>query len=336
MKKKTLTKKKSKVTEELNNFAKKPEKAELIKKISEAVENRNDKEATYLSNLFDKWDEKEFIPKDFQLEVAVGSLESKVGYSSLFRQFQKQYIRSVAFYRSTAGGSLSIEDARARAFHRCTNEEDAKKIFRELMKIRVESINFIDIYQLHSFAPRVAERFWEYIKEEGRREFESGHLAANITFPTGYMKEVWNVARYIGVRDSFIEEWKPKGGIEISLIEMMAQSWFQWQYWLEQTVRRSQTKEREEHPEYTKWMSYRKEQMRTAGWTDGFWFRPYVSEERAIEHAVKMADRFNRIFMRTLRQLRDLRRYSVTINNAKQVNIAADGGKQLNLNNHKD
>jgi len=37
--------------------------------------------------------------------------------------------------------------------------------------------------------------------------------------------------------------------------------------------------------------------------------------------------------MRTLRQLRDLRRYApVTINNPQQVNIAADGGQQVNVN----
>jgi hypothetical protein len=37
-------------------------------------------------------------------------------------------------------------------------------------------------------------------------------------------------------------------------------------------------------------------------------------------------------FSQTLRQLRDLRRYStpITINNPQQVNIAADGGQQLN------
>ncbi len=52
-------------------------------------------------------------------------------------------------------------------------------------------------------------------------------------------------------------------------------------------------------------------------------------------HTVKMTDRFNRIFMRTLRQLRDLRRYSVTINNPKQVNIATDGGKQVNVETFK-
>jgi hypothetical protein len=40
--------------------------------------------------------------------------------------------------------------------------------------------------------------------------------------------------------------------------------------------------------------------------------------------------------MRTLRQLRDLRRYSpVTINSPQQVNIAADGGQQVNVGNNK-
>jgi hypothetical protein len=63
----------------------------------------------------------------------------------------------------------------------------------------------------------------------------------------------------------------------------------------------------------------------------GYWFRPFVSEQEAIEHAAQMADRWNRIYMRTLRNLRDLRRYSVIINNPQQVNIAGDGGSQTNL-----
>jgi hypothetical protein len=46
-----------------------------------------------------------------------------------------------------------------------------------------------------------------------------------------------------------------------------------------------------------------------------------------------MADRFNRMFLRVLRQMRDLRRYSspVVIQNAEQVNVAADGGQQVNV-----
>ena len=43
-----------------------------------------------------------------------------------------------------------------------------------------------------------------------------------------------------------------------------------------------------------------------------------------------MADRFNRLFLRTLRALRDLRRYAppVIVQNAGQVNV---GAQQVNV-----
>jgi hypothetical protein len=129
----------------------------------------------------------------------------------------------------------------------------------------------------------------------------------------------------------------PSGGIEIAMVDMLAQSYFQWQFWLEQTVKRSQTEPREEHYKYQEWKRYQKELQKAKSWEEGYWFPPYVTEQRAIEHAVQMADRFNRIFMRTLRQLRDLRRYApVTINNPNQVNIAAEGGQQINVSNEEN
>ncbi len=57
-----------------------------------------------------------------------------------------------------------------------------------MLSLPVESLNFVDLMQLQSFAPRAAEKFWEKAKSEGRKEFESGHLAANINFPVDYMK----------------------------------------------------------------------------------------------------------------------------------------------------
>jgi hypothetical protein len=290
---------------------------------------RND--AIY-NDIFNRWDGEEFEPTDFTIDVPIDSLESAVGYTSLFRQFHQAFIRSVAFYQTPTGGSLSVEEARKASFHPCKNEEEAKKHFKTMMRLPFESLNFIDLEELHQVAPRVAERFWERAKDEGNKEFISGHLGANITFPVGYMKQLWNIARYLGVRDSFIAEWQPRGGIEVALIDMMTQSYFQWQYWLEQTVKRSQTGERSEHPEYARWMANRQAEYRANGWEDGYWFRPYVSEREALDQAVQMVDRFNRIFMRTLRQLRDLRRYApLTINNPNQVNIATDGGQQVNL-----
>jgi len=281
---------------------------------------------------FERWESEEFVPEDFETPVDASSLEARVGYSSLLRQLQRNYVRTVAFYRSKAGGALSLEESRKRAFRGALDREEAMKELNMKLSLPVESLNFADLGELYAAAPRVAERFWEEVKIEGRKEFESGHLAANITFPTGYMKQVWNIARYLGVRESFIDEWVPSGGIEAAMIDMLAQSYFQWQYWLEQTVRRSETPEKEEHPAYQEWKRYRQTDPYAEKEFDRRWIRPYVSDVQAVEHAVQMADRFHRIFMRTLRQLRDLRRYSpVTINNASQVNIAADGGQQVNV-----
>ena len=299
------------------------------KNLDAEIEKANNE---YYDALFDAWDTREFTPQDFMVKVPINSLESAVGYTSLLRQLHQSFVRMVAFYKSPMGGSLSTDEARANAFHACKNADEAKEKFREMLRLPVENLEFIDLNELHSFAPRVAERLWERTKNEGRNEFESGHLAANISFPEGYMKGMWNIARYLGVRESFIDDWKPQGGIEIALIDMLAQSWFQYQFWLEQTVKRSQTREREMHPDYSDWLERRARKFKAKGWTDGYWDRPYVSEQQAVEHAAQMADRFNRIFMRTLRQLRDFRRYSpVTINNPSQVNIANNGGQQINV-----
>ena len=58
------------------------------------------------------------------------------------------------------------------------------------------------------------------------------------------------------------------------------------------------------------------------------WQPPRLSSSMAIDQAAGMLDRFNRMFMRTLRQLRDLRRYTVVIQSADQVNI---GQQQVNV-----
>ncbi len=284
------------------------------------------------SQLFDKWESKEFAPDDYKIEVPVNSLESAVGYGSLVRQLHDSFARMVAFYRRDSGGSLSIEEAREKAFHRCENTEEAKAIFQNVMSHPFHNIFFNDLHGLYGYAPRVAERLWERIKNEAQSEFESGHLAANTMFPVDYVKDAWSIAKYLGLRESFVAEWQPRGGIELSLIDMLAQTFFQWQFWLEETIKRSQTRPREEHHEYKKWKRCNEKTKDSKSWQDGYWFPTYVSEQQDIEHAVQMADRFNRIYMRTLRQLRDLRRYSpVTINNPNQVNIASEGGQQINV-----
>jgi hypothetical protein len=69
-------------------------------------------------------------------------------------------------------------------------------------------------------------------------------------------------------------------------------------------------------------------QPKSKDWIE--WRPPRQSEAEAIEQAMTMIERWNRIYLRTLRALRDLRRYStpIQINNPGQVNI---GERQINV-----
>jgi hypothetical protein len=273
------------------------------------------------------------LTKDREIGVAFNSLEARIGYGSLIREMQHAYIERVAFYRSEIGGSLSLEEARARSYHTCKDEEEAKRIYDNIMSYSLDNIDFVDLLEMWPVAPRMAEALWEMLKSEAGDAFESGHLASKAVAPVHYMRTAWNVASYLGIRESFITEWEPRGGIELSLIDMLAQAFLQYQYWMEQSVLRTQTRSRELHPEYEQWQKWKHPGKEPGGYLHGYWHIPLVSEQAAAEHAAQMVDRWNRIYMRTLRNLRDLRRYSVpvTINNPQQVNIAADGGQQMNV-----
>ena len=108
------------------------------------------------------------------------------------------------------------------------------------------------------------------------------------------------------------------------MVDTLAQCYFAWQYWLTRSfqVANNQDTVIEQRAKNKK--------SERARYDEGDWQPPRVTAIEYLEHCTQMADRFNRMFLRVLRQMRDLRRYSVpvTINNPKQVNIAADGGSR--------
>jgi len=106
------------------------------------------------------------------------------------------------------------------------------------------------------------------------------------------------------------KDWQPLTGIEYLLVEQMAQAYTMMLHWTNL---------------YAYYCVYRTGKVDTE---QGRWEAPRVSESQAVADAAGMVDRWNRMFMRSLRQLRDLRRYNVVIQNAGQVNI---GEKQVNV-----
>ena len=76
------------------------------------------------------------------------------------------------------------------------------------------------------------------------------------------------------------------------------------------------------------------DQMTQAATAQSYWTERLTM--RTMQEAMGMVDRWNRVFLRCLRQLRDLRRFNVVIQNAGQVNVGQQqvnvGQQQVNLN----
>jgi hypothetical protein len=180
-----------------------------------------------------------------------------------------------------------------------------------LTALDYKHVSFWSIGRLAEKEPEAALRLWAEIKRLAAEEWQSGQRAAAVL---GLENEPWQRAQFLMIRQGFINEWQPTGDVERALLEMLAQAFFSWQLWLERI---------------TMWVEM--ENIQTGNRRGN---RPehtgLVTTFEAIEQATTMADRFNRLFLRTLRALRDLRRYTpvVTINNPQQVNV---GTQQVNV-----
>mgnify|MGYP006870806103 CR=1 FL=1 len=241
------------------------------------------------------------------------------------REMQQARAEMIRFYMGTAGGNKPFDEA-----VKLVNGSDSPdSIERALQRVFSESVNDVcwsELERLYTRLPNLVKKIWQLLQTEASKELESGHRMAATLESTDWQHMPYKRAQFIALRNGFIEEWQPKGAIERSLIDMMAQQFNEYLFWSAEVHRRSSTDGK---------MLYTREEERRAAEAEGHWLPPRVYEQDAIEHAMQMLDRYNRLFLRTLRQLRDLRRYAtpVTINNPQQVNIAADGGQQVNAVN---
>jgi len=221
---------------------------------------------------------------------------------SLVRIFREEWRNSVSFYRSEKGGSLTLNEAVERATHK-VDEQRAAEIFEQVMTQSSEVTDFDDLHKLWTHSPEDAEFVWRQMKQEATREFMTGHLAATVFEPVDWMRSAWKRAKFLGVRDSFLDEYQPEGGVEIALVDTMAQAYFLQLHWTEEAVRRTNADPRRHSYEYQKWERYKREAAKAQMWDAGFWEIPYASEVQLQEQAVRMADHFSRLFQRTVRQL---------------------------------
>lgn len=200
---------------------------------------------------------------------------------------------------------LTPEEARQKALE---SDDGAYAAF--LKNRPADQVSWLDLDYLGRRDGAAALAKWQEVKQTALRELQTGHRAAKTLEAHG--SHCWDRAKFLALRHDLEEGWQPRNGIERQLIDTMALAQASYLFWLE----RSTT--------YAMLESWRDNEAKDRG----RWSPPRVSDSDAIEQAAAMADRFNRMFLRTLRALRDLRRYPVIVQKAGQVNI---GEKQVNL-----
>lgn len=239
-----------------------------------------------------------------QGELAVAGPPAPVSHEvpSLVREMGRAYVQTVRFYRTQLKRTLEEADWETRELTAYDTEQ--------VPEAPADQVSWMGLGRLMEHDPDQGRAVWERVRAEAWDELASGHRAAKGMEWDG---SPWDRARFLAIRAAFRDEWRPRGGIEDALIDTMAQAHTAYLTWLGILQVRTQidVKRADYHVrKYNHWEPQR------------------LDEAAAVEQAIGMADRFNKLFLRTLRALRDLRRYGpVIVQNPAQVNI---GAQQIN------
>lgn len=226
--------------------------------------------------------------------------------AGLAREMGKAYRDMLRYYKQREG--LSPEEAEAKM--QAMVEAGGDRLLASPPP--PEELSWWDLNDLAEVSEEQALAAWERTKEAAAQELSSGLRSARAL--EGYAATPWDRARFLAIRSGMMEDWQPRDAVEESLVDMLAQAYHQYLFWTERAMVRATTE-----------AEYQEAALRNRGRR-----RPLpVSQAEEVEQASAMADRYNRIFMRTLRAMRDLRRYMPTVNirQAGQVNI---GQQQVN------
>jgi hypothetical protein len=191
--------------------------------------------------------------------------------------------------------------------------EDNPAYLEQILTHPPDRLTWLDLDHVHARFPEKGLQLWEQVKEAAREELRSGHRMASAgTLQSNYC---WPRARFIALRDELLAGWKPGNAVERQLVETLALTQTAYLHW---------------HETLTTWTGLQCDEEKLGRNDDGTWRPPRVKQAEAIEQAAAMVERFHRLMMRTIRTLRDLRRYGpkVVVQNAGQVNV---GEQQVNV-----
>ncbi len=194
------------------------------------------------------------------------------------------------------------------------NEKEAKaealelarmQTTNQLLELPLQSLSWNDLDQLAEEDSALALATWDRIKAQVHEDFRNGVRAGRALEAHG--SSPIETAEFQLLRDELAGQHQRRSGIEQTLVDMLAQTYTSYLRWLERLTNYTDL---EQKPEDAR--------------EEGRWVAPRIERAKAIDEAAAMVDRFHRMYVRTLRALRDQRRYSPTliVQHAQQVNLA--------------
>jgi hypothetical protein len=224
---------------------------------------------------------------------------------SLAVELARAHAMMIGVYRRELGLSDDEADARMRG-------DDQPDWQRRALDEPPQRVSWVALSTLAEHDPAAALAAWERVKLAARDDLASGHRAAAVLEWDG---RPWERARFLAIRDGFRDEWRLRGGLEDGLIDMMTQAYSAYLAWTNVLQLQATAEAKRQQADVQQ---------------HGRWEPPRLETAASLEQAAAMVERFQRMFLRALRALRDLRRYtpSVVVRNAEQVNV---GGQQLNI-----
>lgn len=214
--------------------------------------------------------------------------------------------------RELARGYAELVESHRRAWGIAPAEAEAKARERTEWAVAAVERDPPDQVSWHTLSsamehdPEAVRRAWERVKAEARAELRSGHRTAQ-SLEWGRMP--WDRARHLAVRDSFAADWKPQGGVEAALVDLLAQSFSAHLIWTERLTMYHETQCQSEDVK-------QKQQ--------GYWMPPRMGEARWLDWCAGQAEASHKRFLATLKALHDLRRLpAVFVAGAGQVNVAS-------------
>jgi hypothetical protein len=224
---------------------------------------------------------------------------SEAEISTIVRRLAAAYAANIGWRMQELQENAEEADRRLRALH------DPEKQ-RQLMDEPVDQISWWSLSPLIEVDPKAGWAAWERVKTEALEELESGHRAA---LALCWDDSPWQRAQFLAIRQTFIGEWQPRGGIELTLIDQMAQAHSLYLHWIERAHMQASL----EASSFDKQISQ-----------NGRWKPRQISAAESLDQSAQMAERWQKLFVRALRALRDFRRHAPSV-------VLAGAGSQVNL-----